>query len=43
MQAGTVANPTVIDPEILEEVSRLTGYPVDTVAESVRGRVQDKV
>ena len=43
MQAGTVATSATLDPEIVEEVSRLTGYPADSVAESVRARVQDKV
>lgn len=43
MQAGTVATTTALDQEIVEEVSRLTGFPTDQVAESVRGRVQDKV
>lgn len=33
----------VVDPEIVEEVSRLTGYPADNVAESVKARIQDKV
>ena len=43
MQAGTVATSATLDPEIVEEVSRLTGYPADTVADSVRASVQDKV
>lgn len=42
MQAGTVATSATLDPEIVEEVSRLTGYPADTVADSVKARVQDK-
>jgi hypothetical protein len=43
MQADTVHHTGVVDPEIVEEVARLTGYPAESVAESVKARVQDKV
>ena len=43
MQAGTVTTSAAVDPEIVEEVSRLIGNPTENVAESVRGKAQDKV
>lgn len=42
MQADTIANAAIVDPEVVQEVARL-GFDREFVASSIKDRVQNKV